>query len=141
MSKLNGIWHGENASAAVTDELSIVFLRLEKKVIAAVLKDLEYETVNVVYGLGENFDAKAVYRFVDPTSKEVHCNDKDDERLLRHSEDRMECDDGKLIYTMYDGKRFELLCAERLGEGYFEHKDDESAVSNAEKIFSTSAFV
>lgn len=134
MDRLNGIWHGENASAAVVDEFSIVFLRLEKKVIAAVLKDLKYGTVDVVYGIGENFDAKAVYRFVDPLSEEIHCNDKDDERLLHHSEDTMECEGGKLIYTMYDGKRFELSCAEILDEEYFEHKDDDSAVSAAEKM-------
>lgn len=134
MSKLNGIWHGENASAAVVDEFSIVFLRLEKRVIAAVLNDLKYGTVDVVYGIGENFDAKAVYRFVDPFSKEIHCNSKDDERLLRHSDDTMEYLDGKLIYTIYDGKRFELSCAERLDEGYFEHKDDDRAVSAAEKM-------
>ena len=134
MSELNGIWHGENASAAVMDELSIVFLRVEKNVIAAVLKELEYGTVDVVYGLGENYDAKAVYRFVDPISKEIHCNNKDDERLLRHTEDVMKCENGKLIYTMYDGKRFELSCAESLDEGYFDHKNDNSAVSAAEKM-------
>lgn len=134
MGKLNGIWHGKNASAAVVDEFSIVFLRLEKKVIAAVLRDFEYGTVDVVYGLGEKNDAKAVYRFVDPISGEIHCNDKDDERLLLHRSDTMECEDGKLIYTMYDGKRFELLSAEKLDEGYFEHKDDGSAVSAAEKM-------
>lgn len=133
MGKLNGIWYGENASAAVVDEFSIVFLRLEKKVIAAVLKDFEYGTVDVVYGLGEKFDAKAVYRFVDPLTGEIHCN-SNDERLLRHSADTMEYVDGKLIYTVYDGKRFGLSCAERLYEEYFEHKDDDSAVSAAEKM-------
>ena len=134
MGELNGIWHGENASAAVVDDFSIVFLRLEKKVIAAVLKDLKYGTVDVVYGIGENFDAKAMYRFVDPLSKEIHCNDEDDERLLHHSADTMKYENGKLIYTMYDGKRFKLSCAEILDEGYFKHENDDSAVSAAEKM-------
>lgn len=120
-NELCGIWHGENASAAITEDFSIVFLRFKPELIAAVLSHAQYGVVGTAYGIGKKHDAYAVYRFVSPQSGRVCCNAEDDERLKLHENDKAELDSesGKLIYTAYNGSRFELTLAEKIDSGYF----------------------
>lgn len=130
-----GIWHGENASAAITENFSIVFLRLEPELIAAVLKHSEYGTTGTVYGIGKNWNAHAVYRIINPSGK-ICCNDENDERLKLHNNDKAELDrkSGKLIYTAYNGKRFELKLAEKIDSGYFNKDKNSTSLSVADKM-------
>lgn len=132
-----GIWHGENASAAITENFSIVFLRLEPELIAAVLKHSEYGTTGTVYGIGKNRNAHAVYRIINPSGK-ICCNDENDERLKLHNNDKAELDgkSGKLIYTAYNGKHFELNLAEKIDRGYFNKDKSSISLSVADKMAS-----
>lgn len=109
-NEICGIWHGENASAAITENCSIVFLRLEPELIAAVLKHSEHGTTGTVYGIGNGWDAHAIYRIINPSSGKIYCNDENEERLKAHGNDKAELDkeSGRLIYTAYNGSRFEL---------------------------------
>ena len=56
-----GIWCAKDATVAVIDDFYIAFLRIKKDVIVSILKHQNYGVVGVVYGLGINFDASAVY--------------------------------------------------------------------------------
>lgn len=132
-----GIWHGKNASAAITEDFSIFFLRLEPELIAAILKHSEYGTVGTVYGIGKKWNAHALYRMIDPDNDEIFCNDDNDEGLKLHANDKTELDEesGKLLYTAYDGKRFELTLAEKIDYDYFNRSiDNNTSISISEKM-------
>ena len=135
-NEICGIWHGENASAAITEDFSIVFLRLEPELIAAVLNHSEHGTTGTVYGIGKNHDAHAIYRIVNPSSGKICCNDENEEGLKAHGNDKAELDgeSGRLIYTAYNGNRFELTLAEKLDSGYFVKDKNDASLSTAEKM-------
>ncbi len=131
-----GIWHGKNASAAITEDFSIFFLRLEPELIAAVLKHSEYGTVGTVYGIGNDRNANSIYRIVNPDSGKICCNAENDERLRLHENDIAEFDSnsGNLIYTAYNGSRFELTLAEKIYPGYFVKDKNSDSLSVTEKM-------
>lgn len=133
--ELCGIWHGKDASAAITKDFSIFFLRLEPELIAAVLNS-DYGTEGTVYGIGKDRNAKSVYRIIDPDSGKIRCNAEADERLKLHVNDKAELDgrSGKLIYTAYNGSRFELTLAEKFYPDYFVKDKNSDNLSIAEKM-------
>lgn len=135
-NELCGVWHGKDASAAITKDFSIFFLRLEPKLIAAVLRHSDYGTVGTVYGIGKDWNANSIYRIIDPDSGKICCNDENNERLRLHENDKAELDSesGNLIYTAYNGSRFELTLAERLYPGYFVKDKNCAHLSTAEKM-------
>lgn len=134
--ELCGVWHGKDASAAITKDFSIFFLRLEPELIAAVLRHSDYGTVGTVYGIGKDWNANSIYRIIDPDSGKICCNDENNERLRLHENDKAELDSesGNLIYTAYNGSRFELTLAERLYPGYFVKDKNCAHLSTAEKM-------
>lgn len=134
--ELCGVWHGKDASAAITKDFSILFLRLEPELIAAVLRHSDYGTVGTVYGIGKDRNANSIYRIIDPDSGKICCNDENNERLRLHENDKAELDSesGNLIYTAYNGSRFELTLAERLYPGYFVKDKNCTHRSTAEKM-------
>ena len=135
-NELCGVWHGKDASAAITKDFSIFFLRLEPKLIAAVLRHSDYGTVGTVYGIGKDWNANSIYRIIDPDSGKICCYDENNERLRLHENDKAELDSesGNLIYTAYNGSRFELTLAERLYPGYFVKDKNCAHLSTAEKM-------
>ena len=134
--ELCGIWHGKDASAAITKNFSIFFLRLEPELIAAVLDHSDYGTVGTVYGIGKGWNANSVYRIIDTDSGNILCNDESDKRLKLHGNDKDEFDGkcGKLIYTAYNGSRFELTSAEKFYPDYFVKDKNDAHLSIAEKM-------
>lgn len=117
-----GIWCGKDATVAVVEDFSIAFLRIRKDRIASVLKHWIYGTVGVVYGLGINSNASAVYCAKSPESGIKFCNRKEGaDKLEQHSGDTF-CvvENDRLIYTMYDGTVFELELAEKIDMAVFE---------------------
>lgn len=125
MDNINGIWQGENAAAAISDELSVFFFRIEPKLIGCVLKHEQQGVIGTVYGIGENFDAHAIYRAVDRENGKVYCN-SDDERLLLHDKNsvRFDGEKQKLIYKLYDGTSYELVQAESFPDDLFDRNNE-----------------
>ena len=118
-----GIWIGENATVAIIDEYRISFLRIQKDLIASVLYHNTYGTVGVVYGFGQNYDAHSFVTSICPISRSAFQNsDKAKSYIHNHSADKIEYNTTteKLIYTMYDGKAFELVLSEKINMTDFE---------------------
>lgn len=120
-----GIWCGEDATVAVIEDYSIAFLRVRKDIIASILKHRIYGTVGVVYGLGVDFDACAVYCAISPDTGKKYCNTKDGaDNLVNHSRDEFYVSENNmLIYTMYDGTIYELELAEKINMEIFNVKN------------------
>lgn len=119
-----GIWCGKDATVAVVEDFSIAFLRIRKDMIASILKHSRYGTVGVVYGLGIDFDARAVYCIKHPESGELSCNEAvGQEHLEKHSGDSYSLgEDGSMTYRMYDGTEYPLVLAEEIHMEDFERK-------------------
>lgn len=131
-----GIWHGKDASAAITEDFFIFFLRFGSEITAAVLKHSDFGTVGIVHGIIKDRKAHSVYRIVNPDSGVICCNDENYERLKLHENDSFELDgkSGRLIYTAYEGSRFELELGEKLYRGYFVKDNGSENLSLAEKM-------
>jgi hypothetical protein len=126
MSVLNGIWCGKNATVAIVDDFTVSFLRIQHNTIASILRHRDYGTVGAVYGIGVNFDAHAVYCSKNPDTGAFFYNVIDGKNNLEnHSNDIIEYDETSqnLIYTMYDGKKFNLVSAEKIDMAIFERKN------------------
>ncbi len=130
-NEICGIWHGKNASAAITEDFSMFFLRLEPELIAAVLRHSDYGTVGTVYGMGKDWNANSIYRIINPDSGKIFCNDENDERLKLHKSDKAELDSksGNLIYTAYNGSRFELTLSEKFDQDFFVKDKNSNSLS------------
>lgn len=111
-----GVWCGKDATFAAVDDFSIAFLRIKKDMIASILKHRNYGSVGVVYGLGINYDASAVYCAKNPHTGVKYCNIKAGaDNLENHSNDTVFYkENGDIIYTMYNGKTFNLKMAEKI---------------------------
>ena len=135
-NEICGIWHGKNASAAITEDFSMFFLRLEPELIAAVLRHSDYGTVGTVYGMGKDWNANSIYRIINPDSGKIFCNDENDERLKLHKSDKAELDSksGNLIYTAYNGSRFELTLSEKFDQDFFVKDKNSNSLSLPEKM-------
>ncbi len=135
-NEICGIWHGKNASAAITEDFSMFFLRLEPELIAAVLRHSDYGTVGTVYGMGKDWNANSIYRIINPDSGKIFCNDENDERLKLHKSDKAELDSksGNLIYTAYNGSRFELTLSEKFYQDFFVKDKNSNSLSLPEKM-------
>lgn len=125
-----GIWCGKDATVAVIDDFSIAFLRIKKDVIVSILKCSSYGTIGVVYGLGVNFDAHAIYCVKDPeTSLEYSNSVVGDNSLEKHTQDLyFYPEPNKMTYIMFDGTEFSLELAEKINLEDFnrEHPIDET---------------
>ena len=99
-----GIWCGKDATVTIVEDFSIAFLRIRKDMIASILKHRLYGTVGVVYGLGIDFDARAVYCIKHPETGKLSYNEAvGQEHLEKHSEDSCSLgEDGSMTYRMYD---------------------------------------
>ncbi len=82
MHSINGIWQGKNAAAAVTNELSVFFFRIEPKIIGAVLKHQKYGVVGTVYGIGEKWNSNAIYRIINHENGKTYCNSEKDRKSV-----------------------------------------------------------
>ncbi|MGN1345584.1 MAG: RNA polymerase sigma factor [Eubacteriales bacterium] len=100
---MNGIWIGENATVAITDELRMAYLRMADGRIASVLAHRDLGVVGVVYGQNEPYNT---YSRVSPQ--------KD------HEGDTAVLDGDTLVYTMYDGQVFRLALAESMDVQMFD---------------------
>jgi len=109
-----GIWIGEDSVVAVTENLSIAFLRLQKDLIISVIK---YQNVTeVVYGNATN------------QTSEVF-------KETPHTSDKISYDGAKLIYTTYDNKVFENILAEKIEMNDFtRYNEIDNNLSVAEKM-------
>ncbi|MCL2545846.1 MAG: hypothetical protein FWE06_01455 [Oscillospiraceae bacterium] len=132
----NGIWIGENATVVIVDEFRIAFLRIEENLIASILHNNVHGTVGVVYGLGKNFDAHSVVAAINPDSKELFASSANAKDYIpNHSNDRVEGVGGKLTYTTFDGKEFELVLAEKINMADFEKINEvDNSLSIAKKM-------
>jgi len=132
----NGIWIGENATVAIVDDYRISFLRLKKDLIVSILHHNDFDTVGVVYGYGVDWDAHAVVAAINPQSKSFfNSDDEAKDYITNHSLDKIECDNNKLTYVMYDGTRFNLNLAEKIDMTMFEKKNEiDNTLSLAEKM-------
>ena len=119
-----GIWCGKDATVTIVEDFSIAFLRMKKDVIVSILKHRLYGTVGVVYGLGVDYDARAVYCVKHPESGKLSYNEAvGQEHLEKHSEDSYSLgEDGSMAYQMYDGTRFPLVLAEEIHMEDFDRK-------------------
>lgn len=111
-----GIWCGRDAAVVAVKDYSIVFLRIKNDVIASILRHSSYGIVGVVYGMGINFEAKAVYCEKHPESGELFYNEEaGQEYLEKHSQDSFAvAQDGTMVYRMYEGTEFGLVLAEEI---------------------------
>jgi hypothetical protein len=131
-----GIWIGENATVAIIDEYRISFLRIQEDLIASVLHHNTYGTLSVVYGFGKNHDAHSFVSAICPVTREpLHNSDKAKSYVQNHSADKIEYNTAnkKLIYTMYDGKKFELVLSEKINSTDFDKVneiDDTLSIAN-----------
>lgn len=132
MININGIWQGENAAAAISDELSVFFFRVEPKMIGCVLKHRNRGVIGVVYGIGENWNSQAIYLISNPENGKIYCNKENDKRLLYHDKNsvRFDKETQKLIYTLHDGKCYELLLAESFPDGFFDRNNENTDYLN-----------
>lgn len=111
-----GIWCGKDATVAAVEDFSIAYLRIREDCLACILRHRRYGTVGAVYGLGINWDARAVYCERHPESGEFFYNEElGKEYLEKHSEDTFTVDqDGGMIYRMYEGTEYRLELAEEI---------------------------
>ena len=127
MENIYGIWIGENATVAIIDEYRISFLRIKKDLIISLLYHNTYGTVAAIYGFGIDFNAHSFLSAINPASGAVFQNsDKAENYIKNHTADRIEYDatSNKLIYTMYDGKLFELVLSEKINMTDFEQVNE-----------------
>lgn len=138
MKTFNGIWCGENATVAIVEDFHIAFLRIKKDVIASILHHKKFGTVGVVYGLGINFEATAVYCAKHPETGVISYNDDIAQtHLNNHAKDTINYDESKnqIVYTMYDGTQFPLSLAEKIDMGDFQFKNPiDNSLSIAERM-------
>ena len=134
----NGIWIGENSVAAIIEEMTISFLRLEKDLIVSILHHSEMGVLGVAYGHGtaKSHDHTAAIIY-DSEKNFVKNNDEATDFIKLHSSDKVSYDEQsqKLIYTTYDNKRFENILAEKIEASDFERKNEiDNSLSIAEKM-------
>lgn len=117
-----GIWCGKDAAFAAVENYSIAFLRLGEDRIASVLRHRLYGTVGVVYGQASESGASASYCVKNPANGHVACHGNGEaEWLTRHSGDAFRAEEnGRAVYTMYDGSVYELELAEAIDMSIFE---------------------
>lgn len=106
-----GIWHGKDATVAVTDGFSISFLRLSEDNIACVLR-VSDRIAAVVYGYGIGYNTASDFNFITPDGKEFSKTSNSKALFDNHSVDSFETVGEKMIYRTFDGKEFELELAE-----------------------------
>ena len=106
-----GIWHGKDATVAVTSVFSISFLRLADDNIACVLR-VPDGIAAVVYGYGIGHNATSDFWFTTPDGKEFSKAPESKALLDNHAADSFETVGEKMIYHAFDGKEFELELAE-----------------------------
>jgi hypothetical protein len=138
VEKMNGIWIGENATIAIINDYRISFLRIKKDLIISVLNHNAFGTVGVTYGFGIDFDAYAYASTKNPDSGVILNNSDDSQTYIKnHSIDKIEFDDNNtsIIYTMFDGTRFNLILSEKIDMNDFERTNDiNNGLSNAQKM-------
>lgn len=117
-----GIWHGKDATVAVLERYAIAFLRVRKDNIISIFQHREYGVLGVVYGFGENRDARAVCSSKEPGKKEVYFSHEEGaDYIKQHSRDSYRItEQNGLIYTMYDGTEFSLTLAEEIDMAMFD---------------------
>ncbi len=116
LSNLYGIWIGENATIAIAQDYYIAFLRINKDLIACILRHSESGIVGIVYGIGINFKAHAIMAVKNPDTGTIMSNsDEAKNHLINHSADTIEYNqsDNKLVYTMCNGNTYNLVLAEK----------------------------
>ena len=106
-----GIWHGKDATVAVTAGFSISFLRLADDNIACVLRVYD-RIAAVVYGYGIGHKATSDFYFITPDGKEFSKTPDSKVIFDDHSDDIFDVVGEKMIYRTFDGKEFELELAE-----------------------------
>ena len=136
--KMNGIWIGENATVAIINDFRISFLRIKKDLIVSVLNHNVFGTVGVTYGFGIDFEAYAFVSAKNPDSGVVF-NSSDDAKpyIKNHSADKIEFVDTnpRLIYTIFDGTKFELTLAEEIDMNDFKKINEiDNSLTVAQKM-------
>ena len=139
MENINGIWIGIDSVVAVTDVMSIAFLRLKEDLIASILRLNENEARAVTYGYGnERIGKKHTHTATiirDGNDKIVKNNEEAADFIKLHSLDKISFHEGKLIYTTHDNKIFENSLAEKIAPDVFNQKNEiDNSLSVAEKM-------
>lgn len=113
---LYGIWIGENAVICLVEDFRISFLRIKPNLITAILYHNSLGVMGVVYGHGINFDAHATMSIKRADSSIFTNSDSANSYIENHSNDIVTYDgsSNRLIYTMYDGVKYDLLLAEKI---------------------------
>lgn len=111
-----GIWCGKDATVAAVEDFTIAFLRIRRDLVAGILRHRAHGTVGIVYGLGIQHDAQAVYCVKNPESGALSCNEETGAKhLADHAEDSYSVsENGEMVYRMYDGTVFALTLAEEI---------------------------
>ena len=139
MSENNyGIWIGENSVVAITEDLTISFLRLKEDLIAGILRYNETGVLGVAYGHGtaeaHNHTAAII---CDSDKNFVKNSDEAADFIKLHNSDKISYDEQnqKLIYTTYDNIIFENILAEKIEMSNFERKNEiDNSLSVTEKM-------
>jgi len=139
MSENNyGIWIGENSVVAITEDLTISFLRLKEDLIAGILRYNETGILGVAYGHGtaeaHNHTAAII---CDSDKNFVKNSDEAADFIKLHNSDKISYDEQnqKLIYTTYDNRVFENILAEKIEMSDFERKNEiDNFLSVVEKM-------
>jgi len=141
MKNLHGIWIGKDSVVALTENITITFLRLKEDLIASILHHSDTGVIGVAYGHGNGYIGKkhthtaAIIR--DGENNFVENNDEANDFIKLHSSDRISYDEQnkKLIYTTYDNKTFENILAEKIEMSDFEGKNEiDHSLSVVEKM-------
>lgn len=113
-----GVWHGQDASIALTADMCIAFLRMKEDEILSLLHNRELGVMCIVRcrGMGQQ-DVHASWWARNPITGDMITSDDSDicrEMLERHSLDALRYDErtGKLCYTLQDGRVFETELGE-----------------------------
>ena len=138
---MHGVWIGKDSVVAVTDVMSITFLRLKEDLIASILRYNETGVIAVTYGHGNEYIGKnhthTATVICDGDDKIAKNNDEASDFIKLHSSDKISFDEqnDKLIYTTYDSKVFENTLAEKIESDCFNRKNDiDDSLSIMEKM-------
>lgn len=121
-----GVYHGEHATLLLTNDYCQAFLRLSGRELLCVLHHPTQGPVAVVEGLGEGWNAHAVWCYRPALTASFHMNAQTEEEaasrralLADRAGDTLSFQGTTAAYRMADGRTFALQKAETIDMAYF----------------------
>ncbi len=148
---LYGIYHGENASMALTAEYCQVFLRLAPEEIHCVLHLPQQGAAAVALGYGKDWNAHTDWCYQDPATGKYYADTateaeatKRRELLSSHKGDTVRPAPGGIVYRTADGTDFPMKLDEAIDMAYFHERvapDAYKDVSDRMRAWNRGCFV